>query len=323
MALTAQQRKDRRLGVGGSDIAALFGVPGEEITKWATPLDIYLEKVSTEEIEEEPDFLAVPNESGFYDIPAKDWGNELEDKAREWFMRATNLKVEVVKDPILHPKYPYMRANIDGKIVGHNAVLECKTTHALNKKMWSDKGGDNIPEAYLLQCAYYAEILGVETVYIVVIIGTGHFRIYKYDRKPELGKIILDKVTDFWENRVLRQIPPDPIKQEDAFKLWPTATEESITADEKILEVCNELRHLRIGKKTLEAQLSLKQLELCKFIQDAQQLIAPSGEALATWKTQSTNRFDANALKAEHPELYARYIKTSQSRVLRLKGEKE
>lgn len=34
----------------------------------------------------------------------------------------------------------------------------------------------------------------------------------------------------------------------------------------------------------------------------------------ATWKTVKSNRFDSAALKADAPELYAAYIKTSESK---------
>ena len=46
--LTKEQKLLRRTGIGGSDAAAILG-----LSPWATPLDIYNEKVSAEEIAEE------------------------------------------------------------------------------------------------------------------------------------------------------------------------------------------------------------------------------------------------------------------------------
>lgn len=304
MALTVQQRKDRRLGIGGSDIAAILG-----ISKWATPLDIYLEKISTEE----------PGED--FGNQFTEWGNRLEPVLVEKFEESAGVKCATGLDTFIHPERPYMRANIDARLIGEDAILECKTAGQFAGKEWSPLGGDNIPEPYLLQCAYYAEVVGVSKVYIAVLIGGNDFRVYHYNRNPALGKLILAKVTDFWENHVLKQIPPDPINQEDAVKLWRTTESDELKlATDEILETLEELRRLRTDKKALEAQLALKQLELYNFMQDAQQINSQSGEPLVTWKMQTMNRFDANTFKAEHPEMHALYIKTTQSRVLRLKG---
>ena len=39
-----------------------------------------------------------------------------------------------------------------------------------------------------------------------------------------------------------------------------------------------------------------------------------SNEHKATWKTVKSNRFDSSALKADAPELYAAYVKTTETR---------
>jgi len=307
MALTAQQRKDRRLGVGGSDIAAILG-----ISKWATPLDIYLEKLSTEEPEDD------------LGNPFTEWGNRLEPVIIKKFEDLTNIQCATDMDTFIHPEYPYMRANIDGKLIGEDAILECKTAGQFAGKEWSDLGADNIPEPYLLQCAFYAEVVGCARVYIAVLIGGNDFRVYHYDRNPALGKLILAKVTDFWENNVLKEIPPMPVNYNDALKLWRTTeTDELKLATDEILKTLKELRSLKTDKRNIEAQLNLKQMELYNFMQTAQQINSHAGDVLVTWKTQSINKFDAARFKVEHPELYALYIKTMQSRVLRIKGDRE
>jgi putative phage-type endonuclease len=305
MALTIQQRKDRRLGVGGSDIAALFG-----ISSWATPLDVYLEKLSTEEPEEEPE------------NPRSEWGNRLEPVLIEKFEELHGVKCASGLDTFIHPKYSFMRANIDARIIGEDAILECKTADKFMGDYWSSLGGDNIPEPYLLQCAYYAEILGVSKVYIAVLIGGNDFRVYHYDHNPALAKLILDKVINFWEEHVLKQIPPEAVHQADAVKLWlHTVSDDVRIVTDEMLVILEELRSLKTDKENNEAQLNLKRLALYNFMQDAQVINSLSGDALVTWKLQSSKRFDANRFKAEHPDMYELYLKTSQTRVLRIKGE--
>lgn len=311
MALTIEQRKERRLGIGGSDIAAIVG-----INKWLTPLDVYLEKISNEEPYEEERPLMGPNPI--------EWGNIMEPVIIEYFERAANLRCITGLETYVHPEYPYMRANVDAKVLGEDALLECKTAGQFMAKEWSGLGGDNIPEPYLLQCAYYAEVANVSKVYIAVLIGGNDFRIYNYDRNPALGKLILSKVTNFWENHVLKQIPPDAINLEDSVKLWKYTTGEDAKVMTPDIElIIKDLRALKAQEKTMKKLYAEKQLQVCNFLEADIAVNDENGQTLLTWKPQVTNRFDSAAFKAEHPEMYNNYIKTTQSRVFKLKGEIE
>lgn len=302
MALTVQQRKERRLGIGGSDIAAIFG-----ISEYNTALDIFLEKISTEEPEEE-----TPNQY-------IEWGNRHEPTIVTKFEEVMEVKCQTGMDTYIHPEFPYMRANIDARIDA-NTILECKTASHFSGKNWSPLGGDNIPEPYLLQCAYYAEIVGVSRVYIAVLIGGNDFRIYHYDRNPALGQIIVNKVQHFWENHVLPQIPPEPTDLKDAIKLWrETESDDIKIAEDKTIELINELNQLKHQQDALNKIYDEKKLELCGVLQTSTQLNDNNGTVLATWKSQATNRFDSSRFKADQPDLYQQYIKPTQSRVLRIR----
>jgi len=311
MALTIEQRKERRLGVGGSDIAAIVG-----INKWLSPLDVYLEKISTEEPYEEEVSLLGPN--------PMEWGNIMEPVIIEHFERATGLNCTTGLETFVHPEYNYMRANIDAKVLGEDALLECKTAGQFMANQWSNLGGDNIPEPYLLQCAYYAEVANVSKVYIAVLIGGNDFRIYDYNRNPALGKLILSKVTDFWENHVLKQIPPEPINLEDSVKLWKHTTgEDAKAATPDIEAIIKTMRELKAQEKAIKSLYAEKQLHICNFLQQDIAINDDYGQTLLTWKPQTFNRFDGARFKAEHPEMYSSYVKSTESRVFKLKGEVE
>lgn len=316
MALTIEQRKERRLGIGGSDIAAICGVAGAQITKWATPLDIYLEKLSTEEPYEE--------ERPLIGFNPREWGDIMEPVIIKHFERAMNLSCATGLETFVHPEYPYMRANIDAKIIGEDALLECKTASQFMANQWSNLGGDNIPELYLLQCAYYAEVVNVSKVYIGVTIGGNDFRVYTYNRNSALGKLILSKVTNFWENHVLKQIPPQAINLEDSVKLWKYTTGENAKVMTPDIEfIIKDMRALKAQEKAIKTLYAEKQLQVCNFLEADIAVNDENGQTLLTWKPQTTNRFDSAAFKAEHPEMHATYIKTTQSRVFKLKGEIE
>lgn len=311
MALTIEQRKERRLGIGGSDIAAIVG-----INKWLSPLDVYLEKISTEDPYEEEISLIGPNPI--------EWGNIMEPVIIKHFERATDLNCTTELETFVHSQYPYMRANVDAKIIGEDALLECKTAGQFMANQWSTLGGDNIPEPYLLQCAYYAEVANVSKVYIAVLIGGNDFRIYTYDRNPALGNLILSKVTNFWENHVLKQIPPEPINLEDSVKLWKHTTgEDAKLMTPEIELLLKDMRALKAQERATKKLYEEKQLQICAFLEQDVAINDEYGQTLLTWKPQVVNRFDGARFKLEHPEMYASYMKETQTRVFKLKGEIE
>jgi len=192
VALTLEQKKIRMSGIGGSDCAAILG-----ISKWKTPLEVYLDKIY--EPTEDKDIS-----------PAIEWGNRLEKVIIEAFQDKTGKQCELEPRTLRHPKHDFMLANIDARIVGENAILECKTAGQFMAKYWSTDGGEALPEDYLLQCAHYAEVLDVDTVYVAVLIGGRDFRMYHYKRNPRLAETIIAAEHNFWHNHVLKRIAPEP-----------------------------------------------------------------------------------------------------------------
>ena len=92
----------RRLGIGGSDVAAIMG-----ISPFATIRDLYNDKIGVLPlIEEEEDNWV-----------AKEVGHRLEDLVAEIFSRKTGLKVFPVRKMFRHPLYPFMLADVDFFIV--------------------------------------------------------------------------------------------------------------------------------------------------------------------------------------------------------------
>jgi predicted phage-related endonuclease len=55
-------------------------------------------------------------------------------------------------------------------------------------------------------------------------------------------------------------------------------------------------------------------------MQDNELLMGPDGKIMATWKKQSSLRFDTNLFKAKEKTLYEQYLReTSTERVLKIK----
>ena len=124
----------RRMGIGGSDAAAVCGV-----SPWKTARELYQEKA----------------EGIFRDEPEKNWvaleiGKRLEELVVQIFMRQTGLKPYAVRKMFRHPFYPFMLADVDYFVkIGENVyVVECKTSFSYRMDEWAD---GNIPLHYELQ----------------------------------------------------------------------------------------------------------------------------------------------------------------------------
>ena len=101
----------RKLGIGGSDVAAIMG-----ISPFATIRDLYNDKLGIEPlIEEESNWVA------------KEVGHRLEDLVAEIFSKKTGLTVFPVRKMFRHPLYPFMLADVDFFIIfpdGSYGILE-------------------------------------------------------------------------------------------------------------------------------------------------------------------------------------------------------
>ena len=92
----------RKLGIGGSDVAAIMG-----ISPFATIRDLYNDKLGIEPLIEE-------EESNWV---AKEVGHRLEDLVAEIFAKKTGLTVFPVRKMFRHPLYPFMLADVDFFII--------------------------------------------------------------------------------------------------------------------------------------------------------------------------------------------------------------
>ena len=88
----------RRLGIGGSDAAAIMGV-----SPFATIRDLYFDKIGVTPVIEEEEENWV----------AKEVGHRLEDLVAMIFAKKTGLEVFPVRKMFRHPLYPFMLADVD------------------------------------------------------------------------------------------------------------------------------------------------------------------------------------------------------------------
>jgi len=293
--------KERQRGIGGSDVGAILGV-----NKWKTPFEVYLEK--TEEITE----VKETSEAAY-------WGTELEELVAKEFSKRTGKKVRRDSRHLVHPKYPFMVANIDRRVVGENAILECKTANQFLAKEWKD---DEIPASYILQCQHYMSVTGAEKCYIACLIGGQRFIYKEIPRDNELIEMIIAAEKEFWEEHVMKRIPPALDGSSAAEKYLnerysnPTPYSE-INLKSEYKDMINEYLQLKENMKALETRLKEIENNIKNELADNEKGYVGNYEV--NWMPVTSSRVDSKLLKSKYPDIYKDVCKKSTYRKFRIK----
>lgn len=264
--LTEKQKKERQLGLGGSDIAAILG-----LSTYKTPYHLYLEKKGILQGADE-------------ETPMQYWGHRLEDLIRDEFARRHN--VEIVRlDTVTHPFHDCLRANVDGFIPELNAVFEAKTCNQFAANEWGESGTDVIPMPYLVQVAHYCSVLNANSAHIAVLIGGSDYREYLYVRDLELERTIIEAACEFWDC-VQNDIEPPANNLVDLRLMYPNhKPEKSLKIEGEILNYVCTLTETKKKIKELESLEEKYKLHIMKHMQDAECLLNEEGKPVVTWKS--------------------------------------
>ncbi len=287
----------RKQGIGGSDAGSVLGC-----NKWRGALDIYWDKVN-------------PNLEPQKDNEAMYWGRTMEPILREEFAKRTGLQTVACPFMFASQEYPFMIADIDGVVTeadGSKALLEIKTANEFAAKEWEN----GVPASYGIQCFHYLAVLPeLSRAYIAVLIGGNTFKYEVIERDEETIQTLIAMEKNFWNNHVLKRIPPEPDATSGAVlnSMYPTADNTSIIlpaeADQLIaqIEECKSLED-DLKKTVAEAEAKLK-----GWIGKSESGRSVGGYCVH-WKNVTTSRLDTTKLKAEQPDLVAKYTKTTSSR---------
>ncbi|WP_144511546.1 YqaJ viral recombinase family protein [Bacillus sp. FJAT-22090] len=291
----------RRLGIGGSDVSAIAG-----LNKWKSPVAVYLDKVGQSPLED------TAGEAAY-------WGNVMEDIVAQEFSLRTGLKVRRRNAILKHPEHKFMFANVDRLIIGKREGLECKTASEYLKGEWEE---DEIPAAYLLQIQHYMAVTGYKAWHIAVLIGGNKFIHKRIERDEELISYLIQIEKDFWENHVLKEIPPTFDGSDSSADLLKALYPESEPETE--INLPKDAETLIEALEVIKADLKESDTKKKEYENQLKALMGANEKAFAgtrkiTWKSSNVTRIDSKRLKAEQPELYKQYSNTTSERKFLIK----
>lgn len=293
--------KWRKNGIGGSDVSALLG-----ISKWKSALELWLDKTGQAED------LEADNE-------AMEWGRIMEPVIRSHFQTVTGKKVVEVKAIMQHTEYPFMLADIDGLTEddqGNPAVLEIKTASEYKRSEWEE----DIPTYYQAQIQHYLCVSGLAKAYVAVLIGGNSFRLYEVDADWEVQAMLIAVEADFW-NKVVTNTRPEMDGSDSAKELLDKAykggIKETVSLPDDARVYIEQYFEASVEEDNAKARKQEASNKIKELMGDHNK--ASCGEHTVSWTPVSTERLDTKALKAEQPEIYAKYAKSSNSRRFSIK----
>ena len=294
----------RKKGIGGSDVAGILG-----LSKWATPLSVYLDKTGQSEPIKDND-------------PMK-WGRILEDPIAKQFETESGLRVRNCNRVLYHKDHSFLLANIDRKISGEHTGLEVKTANSFKVSEWDNA----VPDAYMLQCQHYMCVTGWNKWHLAVLIGGNTFRWFEIDRDNELiDNVLIPQLTDFWVNNVQAGVPPDATnssidKQSLSILYRDIDDSKKMEFDSDLSDIVKQYRYLKEAEKRNKDEQTGLYNQIVSNMGECVLATSPGYKIL--WNPVNRKSLDTTRLKTERPEIFQQYQKQTQSRTLRISELKE
>lgn len=158
-------------------------------------------------------------------------------------------------------------------------------------------------------------VMNADRWYVAVLIYGTEFKVYCLERDEEMIQNLVHIEVDFWNNHVQAGVIPAPDGSKLADKViaeyFSDPVDETIELSgyQKQLERRDELKEL-IDKMTKE--VSLIEQEIKMMMGNAEK--AKADNYRISWKASQRTDLDRKRIKAEEPEIYDRFKRTSISR---------
>lgn len=309
--------KDRKNSLGGSDIGAILG-----LNRYRTPYTVWAEK--TGRLPEQPDNEAMRQ------------GRDLEEYVAQRFEERSGKTVRRLNAIMRNDDAPHLHANIDRRVVGESAGLECKTASALSMKNYV---GGEFPDSYYAQCVAYLAVTGWERWYLAALVLNKAFFVYQLTTvpddecpewcdssvyvSPDELETLKRCACDFWESYVEPDTPP-PM---DGAEATTDALESIYDGDGTTVELFGRESALQAyedltrQEKELKTEMEKIKQEIMQDMGEAERAACPGWNV--TWGRQTRSTFDAKTFAKDHPEAdLSGYYKTSSFRRFNIKKER-
>ena len=275
----------RRTGIGGSDAGAIMGVSPYKgaFTVWA-----------------DKQGKLPPLE----DNEAMRQGRDLEDYVARRFAEASGLRVRHEYSMLRSVDHPCMLADIDRRIIGERAGLECKTSRDITMARY--RNGE-YPMEYYCQCLHYLAVTGWDCWYLAVLVYGTDLLIYKICRDEVMDDIeaLIKAEEAFWQNHmVLDQTPaPDALDSTAAAlgSVYPHEDGTTVCADQDADQALTDLAALKAQRRSIDRQIIERENQIKAAMGEAEVLAGTS--VSATWRSSERTTISKTKLLKAYPNI--------------------
>jgi putative phage-type endonuclease len=304
---------ERKRGIGGSDAAAILG-----LSPFKSALQVFLEK--TGQLEDKKN-----------DAERLYWGLQLEEKiAQEYSKRNKewDVKYNCTNELIISNTYEWHICTVDALasnlINGYpNKVIECKNINEYQAHEWDNK----VPNHYLIQLMHNISVTGLPYGVLCVLIGGQKWIAYEFERDEELIEMIVEREKNFWENHVLKNIPPNPTgaSVDILNRVYRRANGTELTIDDNgIGDSIKAYSVAHKAKKEYEEQENANKALIQSHMGLAAKAIYldksdNTAYAISWANVKGSTKFDEKRFAQDHPELHQKYLyETEGHRIFRV-----
>ena len=149
---------------------------------------------------------------------------------------------------------------------------------------------------------------------MAVLIGGRDYREIEIARDDEIIGYLHEIGHRFWQEHVVPRVPPAPeaLDADTIGQLHPESNGQEIDLTPLAQDVLREYDEARAAEDAARQRRQAAEARLKQLLGDYER--AWVGGRQIRWPTVTTQRFDVKALKADHPEIYERYVKETTHR---------
>ena len=307
--------------VGGSDVAAIFGV-----SPWVTPLELWMIKKGRMK-------PAPKSNAGQLEM-----GHMLEPIAAHFYAQKTGNIVTDDTNLYQHADFPYALANMDRRFVRASdstpGILECKSCTYHKAGDWAN---DAIPLYYELQLRFYLAVADVNIGAFSTVWGNNP------DNDMAMPELVRDKAKedmiferlDEWIWSLEHDKPPTmagvapKLALESLARIYGSSKSGLPTVEfskkyeadlRRILALQGKISECNEEIKKYTQEVEARSVRIAELMKDHEHgvLETTTDKILIDFVTKTGSRTDTTKLRKEHPTIYSDVVKTTTSRKMKI-----
>lgn len=287
----------RKKSIGGSDAGAVVGM-----NQYSSLLTLYADKKGMSKEKETSEAMRL--------------GTDLEAYVAERFTERTGKKVMNDNFMYMDDEYDFITANVDRKVVGENAGLECKTMGSFNGY---NLEANEVPAHYFCQIQHYCMVMGYERMYLAILVLQKGLYVVEIERDDDFIKKLREAEITFWKHYIEKGIMPAPdgsdASVETLKELYPEAEKNTEIAIFGLDQMIRDYTAFQELEKQYHEKAEEVKSRICAKLGDNETGVGDNYKC--TWKNQSRSSVSSAKLKAKYPKIYQELVEVSKYRVFR------